>query len=140
MLGEYNGGFNKGYVTVGNSDDSEYTLEPDDSGYDQNHLLFDEYTVFDIGTLNLAAPISCKTFKWVLTDPEGKDSLAPLNVKYYDGQISASRGTKDYVVYMPESKLESEHTYKLTLTVTGKKGGVYTDSCLIFVVKYYVNY
>jgi len=140
MLEEYNKGFNQGYVNVSNKDESEYSLEPDDSGYDQNRLLFDEYTVFDIGTLNLAAPISCRNFKWVLTDPAAEDTLAPLTVRFYDGQVSDSRATKDYVVYMPESKLESEHTYKLTLTVTGKAGGVYTDSCLIFVVKYYINY
>ena len=140
MLENYNGGFKKGYVTVGDNDESEYTLEPDDSGYDQNRLLFEEYTVYDIGTLNLAAPQSCTNFNWFITDPDGDDSLEQLTVTYYDGTTSAVKSTREYVVYMPDSGLESEHTYKLTLTVTGKNGGVYTDSALLYIVKFYVNY
>ncbi|MBQ8012814.1 MAG: hypothetical protein IJ257_00240 [Treponema sp.] len=140
MLEGYNGGFNTGYVTVSDKDESEYELEPDDSGYDQTRLLFDEYYVYDIGTLNLFGPSSCRNFNWTLTDPAAEDTLAPITVTYYDGSTSEYKRTRAYMVYMPDSGLESEHTYKLTLTVTGKNGGVYTDSCLIYVVKFYVNY
>lgn len=140
MLDNYNGGFNKGYVTVSDKDESAYDLEPDDSGYDSTRLLFDEYYVYDIGTLNLFGPASCKNFKWVLTDPAGEDPSVPLTVTYYDGSTADVKRTREYTVYMPTSGIESEHTYKLTLNVTGKKGGVYSDSCLIYVVKFYVNY
>lgn len=140
MLEDYNGGFNVGHLTVTDSDTKEYTLEPDDSGYDQKKLLFDDYTVFNIGTLNLAAPESCRSFKWTLTDPSAENPDEAITVKFFDGTRTCERVTKDYVVYMPESGLESEHTYKLTLSVTGKSGGKYSDSCLIFIVKYYVNY
>lgn len=140
MLEDYNGGFQKGYVNVSNKDESEYELEPDDSGYDQTRLLFDDYTVFDIGTLNLAAPESCRNYKWVLTDPGSEDTTEPITIKYYDGSTSPSSENRTFVVYIPDSGLKIEHTYKLTLTVTGKAGGIYTDSCLIYIVKFYVNY
>ncbi len=141
MLDGYNGRFNVGYVTVSNSDNSEYTLEPDDSGYDQTRLLwFDYYTVFDIGTLNLAAPSSCRNYKWVVTDPSAKDKTEALTITYYDGSKSTYIGTQEFVLYVPTSGLEVGHTYKLTLSVTGKNGGVYTDSCLLFIDKFYVNY
>jgi len=140
MLDDYNGGFNKGYVTVSDKDDSDYELEPDDPGYDQTKLLFDDYTVFDIGTLNLAAPQSCLNYKWVVTDPSAENTMEAVPVTFYDGNTSSYCATKDFVVYIPESGLETEHTYKLTLAVTGKKGGIYTDSCLFYIVKYYVNY
>ena len=140
MLENYNGGFNHGYVTVSDTDESEYELEPDDSGYDQTRLLFDEYYVYDIGTLNLAAPESCRNFKWILTDPAADDTLIEVPVTFYDGLTASYRSSRDYVVYMPDSGLTPEHTYKLTLTVTGKAGGIYTDSCLLYIVKYYVNY
>ena len=140
MLEGYNGGFNQGYVTLSNEDESPYSLEPDDSGYDQTRLLYDDYTVFDIGTLNLIAPASCKSFKWTLTDPDAEDSMEPISVTYYDGSTSFYRATQDFIVYVPDSGLETGHTYKLTLVVRGKSDGVYTDSCLIYIVKYYVNY
>ena len=140
MLDGYNGGFNVGYVTVSNSDNSEYTLEPDDSGYDQTRLLYDDYTVFDIGTLNLVAPPSCKSYAWTLTDPDADDKTEAVTLTFYDGEKASVRRTKDYVVYIPESGLKNEHTYKLTLAVTGKAGGVYTDSCLIYIVKFYISY
>ena len=140
MLDDYNGGFNAGYLTVSNKDESEYELEPDDSGYDSTRLLFEEYYVYDIGTLNLFGPASCRNFLWTLTDPASEDPSAPVTVTYYDGSTSEYKRTREYTVYMPESGIESEHTYKLTLRVTGKNGGVYSDSCLIYVVKFYVNY
>ena len=140
MLGDYNGGFNTGYVTISDKDESEYELEPDDSGYDSTRLLFDEYYVYDIGTLNLFGPSSCRNFLWTLTDPDAEDPSSPVSVTYYDGSTSEYKRTKEYTVYMPTSGIESEHTYKLTLMVTGKNGGVYSDSCLIYVVRFYVNY
>ena len=140
MLDGYNSGFNTGYLTMSDKDESEYELEPDDSGYDQTRLLFEEYYVYDIGTLNLFGPESCRNFLWTLTDPSAEDTDAPVSVTFYDGTTNEYKRTREYVVYMPDSKLESEHTYKLTLRVTGKNGGIYTDSCLLYVVKFYVNY
>ena len=139
MLTDYNTSFNTGYVTVGNNDSSESTLEPDDSGYDQRTLLFDYYTVFDIGTLNLAAPASCKAFNWVVTDPSADDDTAPVTITYYDGSRSSYRASQDFVVYIPTSGLEVGHTYKITLVVTGKEDGVYTDAAQLFIVDYEYN-
>lgn len=139
MLDDYNGGFNTGYVTVGNSDESEYTLEPDDSGYDQTRLLFDYYTVFDIGTLNLCAPASCKEFKWVVTDPTAEDDTEPVSITYLDESTSSYRATQDFVVYIPTSGLEVGHTYKITLSVKGKNDGTYTDAAQLFIVDFKYN-
>ena len=139
MVNDYNTSFNTGYVTVGNNDSSESTLEPDDSGYDQRTLLFDYYTVFDIGTLNLAAPASCKSFNWVVTDPSADDDTVPVTITYYDGSRSSYRASQDFVVYIPTSGLEVGHTYKITLVVTGKEDGVYTDAAQLFIVDYEYN-
>ena len=138
MLDDYNkGGFNTGYVTISDKDESEYELEPDDSGYDQTKLLYPTYTVFDIGTLNLAAPASCQSFKWVVTDLDSDDTEEPIAVTYYNEDYPKdSQTTKDFVVHIPDSGLESPHTYVLTLTVVGKKGGVYKDAAQLFIVKF----
>ena len=139
MLGEYNGGFNTGYVTVGNSDESEPNLEPGDEGFSQKNLLFDSYTVYDVGTLNLAAPESCKTYEWVITDPSAEDISEAVKVTFYDGTSSKKRSTSDYVVYIPESGLDVGHTYYLTLTVTGKDNRVYSDLAQIFIVEFHID-
>ena len=137
MLDDYNGGFNTGYVTVSDKDTSQEVLEPGDQGFDQTTLLFSSYTVYSIGTLNLAAPSSCKQFIWELTDPSADDPNKAVEVTYFDGTTSTRRRTSDYVVYMPESGLEIGHTYYLTLTVTGKDGRVYSDLAQIFTVKFH---
>lgn len=139
MLDGYNGGFNEGYVTVSNNDSTPYTLEPDDSGYDQSNLLFDYYTVFDIGTLNLSAPAGCLGYKWVVTDPSAEDDSEPLSITYIDKSTSSYRATKDFVVYIPESGMVAGHTYKITLQVTGKRRGIYTDSAQLFIVDFKYN-
>ena len=139
MLDNYNGGFNKGYVTLGNRDDSDEVLEPGDQGFDQKTLLASEYTVFDIATLNLNAPESCKSFSWIITDPSAEYPKLPVEIKFYDGTKASERKTRDFVVYMPESGLEIGHTYYLTLTVTGKDGRVYSDLAQIFTVEFHVD-
>ena len=139
MLEDYNEGFKTGYVTVSDSNLAEETLEPGDEGFSQSSLLFAQYTVFDIGTLNLAAPASCKSFSWVLTDPNAEDTTEPLKVTFYDGSSTTIRRTQDYVVYMPESGLEIGHTYYLTLTVIGKDGRTYSDLAQIFTVEFHVE-
>ena len=139
MLGDYNGGFNTGYLTVSNSDLSEERLEPGDEGFSQSDLLFNQYTVYDIGTLNLSAPASCKSFSWILTDPTAEDDIAPIEVKFYDGVKTSNRRTQDYVVYLPEAGLEIGHTYYLTLTVVGKDGRTYTDLAQVFTVEFHIE-
>ena len=139
MLDGYNGGFNVGYVTVGNTDESEVVLEPGDEGFSQSDLLFNQYTVYDIGTLNLSAPASCKSFSWILTDPTAEDDTAPVEVKFYDGVTTSNRRTQEYVVYLPESGLEIGHTYYLTLKVVGKDGRTYTDLAQIFTVEFHIE-
>lgn len=139
MLDDYNGGFKKGYVTINDKDESEKNLEPGDQGFDQKTLLYPEYTVFDIATLNLNAPKSCKSFSWILTDPKAENVTKPIKVKFYDGTVTSERKTRDFIVYMPESGLEIGHTYYLTLTVTGKDGRVYSDLAQIFTVEFHIE-
>ena len=140
MLDDYNSGFNPGYVTLGSEkEEEEVILEPGDQGFNQKDLLSSEYTVFDVGTLNLAAPSSCKSFAWVVTDPDAEDVTAPLEVTFYDGKKATVRKTQDYIVYMKKSGLEVGHTYYLTLTVTGKDGRVYSDLAQLFIVKFHIE-
>lgn len=139
MLDDYNGGFDAGYLTLSNDDLTETVLEPGDEGFSQNDLLFQQYTVYDIATLNLAAPESCKSFEWVLTDPKGENPNAPVTVRFEDGTKTTKRRTQTYIVYMPKSGLEIGHTYYLTLTVVGKDGRTYTDLAQIFTVEFHVE-
>ena len=139
MLEGYNGGFNTGYVTVSNTDESEELLEPGDEGFSQRKLLFDSYTVYDVGTLNIAAPSSCKSFSWILTDPSIKNGDNVVKVTFFDGVSATERKTKEYVVYMPDTKLEIGHTYYLTLTVIGKDGKTYSDLAQIFTVEFHIE-
>ncbi|MBR1721812.1 MAG: hypothetical protein IJ727_04920 [Treponema sp.] len=139
MLDDYNGGFNKGYVTVSDKDESEEYLEPGDDGFSQKNLLFDSYTVYDIGTLNVTAPESCKSFSWVMTDPSIKNGDNTVTVTFFDGATTTERRTKEYVVYMPDSGLEIGHTYYLTLTVIGKDGKTYSDLAQIFTVEFHIE-
>ena len=138
MLGEYNEGFNWGYISISDKqEESTVVLEPDDSGFDQSTLLFDFYTVFDIGTLNLSAPASCQSYHWAVTDPSAEDPDAFVPVIYFNETIAEDvHREKDFVVNIPKSGLETPHTYVLTLTVRGKKGGIYKDSAQLFIVEY----
>lgn len=139
MLDGYNGGFNVGYVTVSKNDESEEILEPGDEGFSQKTLLFDSYTVYDIGTLNIAAPSSCRSFSWILTDPSIRKGDNTVKVTFFDGISTTERKTKEYVVYMPNSGLETGHTYYLTLSVIGKDGKTYTDLAQIFTVEFHIE-
>ncbi|MBB5227283.1 hypothetical protein DYE50_02690 [Treponema ruminis] len=139
MLDDYNGGFNKGYVTLTGENKAEEVLEPGDEGFSQRNLLFDSYTVYDVGTLNLAAPESCKSFSWVLTDPSIKHGDDVVEVMFFDGVSTTERKTKEYVVYIQDSGLQIGHTYYLTLSVIGKDGKTYTDLAQIFTVEFHIE-
>lgn len=138
MVDQYNEGFTTAYTTV-SKEETEEILEPGDEGFSQRTLLFDSYTVYDVGTLNLFAPKSCRSFSWILTDPSIKNGDNVVKVKFFDGAIQSERKTSEYVVYIPESGLEIGHTYFLTLTVIGKDGRTYSDVAQIFTVEFHIE-
>ena len=138
MVDQYNEGFTTAYTTVSNQEEEE-VLEPGDEGFNQRNLLFDSYTVYDVGTLNLSAPTSCKSFSWVLTDPSVRNGDDVVRVTFFDGTSTTERRTREYVVYIPDSGLEIGHTYFLTLTVVGKDGRTYSDLAQIFTVEFHTK-
>ena len=58
-----------------------------------------------------------------------------------NGNIIKYEGTEFNVqrleLYVPESKLDSPKTYRLTLTVTDNQGGTYQDDCGIVIYRRY---
>ena len=95
-------------------------------------MLFDEYFVYNDGTLNLAAPPRCYNYKWVLRDPEkGYEEVKIL--KYWEGSGPDQRL---FVIYVPETGLESK-TYQLTLTVYNKEEKPFSDVCGIIIYDHY---
>ena len=137
MVKDYNGGFTESSMTISSGTD-EKVLEPGDAGFSQSMLLRDDYTVYSNATLNLAAPASCKSFSWILTDPKAEDNAESVPVVFFGNSYSLTKWTqKDYVFYVPNSGLECPHTYILSLTVIGKDGYEYKDSCQIYIVEHF---
>lgn len=126
MLDQYNGNF----MTYEIKTVRKKAPSPGDFDFRAEDMLVDEYFVYEDGTLNLAAPDNCITYKWVMTDPVHDDTvLLPLN-------LERSYVERTYTMYIPDSGLQPG-TYKLTLTVMSNKGGVYTDSCGVIVYQHY---
>lgn len=107
---------------------------PEDPDFDETEMLFDEYFVYNDGTLNLAAPPNCYNYKWTLRDPSAGYKEVEI-LKYWEGSGPDQRG---FVIYIPDTGLESR-TYQLSLTVYDKEGNRYDDVCGIIIYDHY-NY
>ncbi len=127
MIEDYNSDFSSSGATVVTDLEGP---QPDDPDFNKDDMLYSEYFVYDDGTLTLAAPSRCLTYEWVLTDPVTEEVI---DVTTLDGTLLE----RYFRIYVPNSGLESDKTYKLTLTVMGYKGGVYTDSCGLIIYKHY---
>ena len=65
MLDDYNSNF-----TVTHAVDDGSQPSPGDANFVASDMLFPIYYVSSVDTLNLAAPYNCRSYSWVLTDPE----------------------------------------------------------------------
>lgn len=116
-------------------EEEEKVLTPNDPDFDEDDLLYEEYFVYDDGTLNLAAPYDCYEYKWIVRDPSAEYSEVPI-VKFWE---NCSYTTREFVIYLPTSGLKAGKTYQLTLSLKNRAGEVFSDSCGLIVYSHY-NY
>jgi len=143
LYDQYNENFTKNmlleqYLSQKQTEEEEIEdkiLTPNDEGFDERDLLYEEYFVYDDGTLNLAAPYDCYEYKWIVRDPASDYQEVPI-VKFWE---NCSYTTREFVIYLPTSGLKAGKTYQLTLSLKNKAGKVFSDSCGLIVYSHY-NY
>ena len=133
MVGEYNGAFEYGYVTISEeTKEEEVVYSPGEEGFREDLMLRDEYFVFPESTLILAGPPqNVVSYTWAMYDPANDYSEVAVKT------ISGSNFNREYSIYISESGLEAGKTYKLVLTIKSTGGVWYTDSCSVVVYKHY---
>ncbi len=129
-MDDLTGSYNKNFTVT--AIEGEDVLKPGDEGFDENTMLYDEYFVYNDGTLNLAAPKDCYNYTWILRDPEYDYSVVQI-AKFWEG---SGTNTREFIIYIPESGLEAK-TYQLSLTLYDKEGNAYTDVCGLIVYNHY---
>ncbi|MBR1715922.1 MAG: hypothetical protein IJ717_13420 [Treponema sp.] len=137
MVDQYNEGFTTAYTTVSNQEEDE-VLEPGDEGFVPSKMLLEEYFVWEDSTLTLSAPSGCVTVNWVITDPDDEDSIVEFYPFGYENGVSKYKVWRGALlqIYIPDSGLESNKVYEVTLTVTDKEGSEYKDVAAIVVYKH----
>lgn len=119
-------------------EEEETQKKPGDIDFDESDMLFEEYYVYDDGTLNLAAPPDCYNYQWTVQDPVNGYKNVTI-YKFWDGTMNVDVYTKrEFIIYVPDSGLESGKTYQLTLTVEDKAGNKYSDVCGIIVYNHVI--
>lgn len=139
MLDDYNSNF-----TVTHAVDNGTQPSPGDANFVASDMLFPIYYVSSVDTLNLAAPYNCRSYSWVLTDPEEAydPDVGPTEIDLVMFN-NTDRVSRTFVTYIQESLekgiLEIGKTYKLTLTVTEKneEAKSYTDIAAVVIYKNY---
>jgi len=114
MIDNYNGHFAP-------TEDEVVPPCPGDSNFDQSQMLFPTYQVCTDGTINLAGPYKCKSYKWEFLDKEKNTLLQDT--------------TRTFVHYLPltfQNEL-SEGSYLIKLTVIGEDEQAYSDEALVIV-------
>ncbi len=137
MVDQYNEGFTTAYTTVSNQEEDE-VLEPGDEGFVPSKMLLEEYFVWEDSTLTLSAPSGCVTVNWVITDPDDEYSIVEFYPFGYENGVSKYKVWRGALlqIYIPDSGLESNKVYEVTLTVTDKEGSEYKDVAAIVVYKH----
>ncbi len=129
---EYNEGFSEGYTTISDVNNTSSTLSPGDVGFDENDMLRDEYFVYEDATFILAGPPNnVVSYTWRMFNPEN-------NTTIFVNTLNGSLDFKDFILYVPDSNLEVNNTYKLTLTIVSSFGIEYNDTCSVVVYKHYI--
>ncbi len=137
MVDQYNEGFTTAHTTVSNQEEEE-VLGPDDEGFNPSEMLLEEYFVWEDSTLTLSSPPGCVTVEWGLTDPDDEDSVVDFYPFGYEDGVSTYSLWRESLlqIYIPESGLESNKVYEVTLTITDKRGNEYKDVAAIVVYKH----
>ena len=134
MLGDYNSDFTWTYVTISETQATEETVKsPGDEGFDPYEMLREVYALQYDSTLNLAGPPNnVYSYKWTVYDPKNSDSV--VNVVTMNGRLD----TQYFVIYVPDSGLETDHTYHLKLEITTEDSRYYYDDCSIVIYPHYI--
>lgn len=141
MLDDYNTNFEPG-------PEPTHALNPGDKGFTAEGMLQSSYFVSTLGSINLAAPINCKTYKWTFyMQKTVKDPETHLDVEilvditdYLDFYENSGKNKREFRAYVPNSTTDaneflSEGTYKLELEVTDNKNKIYKDDCYVVLWK-----
>ena len=144
MLEEYNKGFHTWHVSGTEYPVIKPVLKPDDPGWDQDMLLYEEYFLYEDGMLILGAPDNCVYAGWTFFDPDNEYNEVPVMIRSgtdEKGSITYFTGTVYtgdlLTMYVPESGLTGPKTYQLQLKVISKGGNTYTDNCGIVIYQRY---
>ncbi len=122
MVENYNGAFS--------SEEEEETEEEKKADFAESDMLYEKYFVADNETLNLSAPSGCSECSWTLTDPTDSSKGENFATLFEGSGIGYSE--KRFVLYVPNSNLETGKTYKLVLSVS-LNGNTYTDTCAVVI-------
>jgi len=124
--------YNQNFETPTSSKSDESSLLPGDMNFDQNQMLKNEYYIYEDASFVVSGPASCSSYEWIIIDVSDTNQT-PIAVVTRPG---SSLTSKNFAIYVPESGLETGHTYKLTLTVMSG-GKAYKDSCGLIIYKHY---
>ena len=127
-----------------------YIINPGDSGFSEDSMLDESYSVSSEGSINLAAPYNCKSYEWKFYKTINSkkrigdfgesfnltDYVEITDKLYFYG--SAGKNKREFRVYIPQSLLAKDEylgagTYLLTLTVVGNNNITYTDKCTVII-------
>lgn len=139
MVGEYNGAFTPTYTVLTESaEEEEIPLSPGDEGFDPEKMLREVYSIQADSTLILAGPPkNVYSYDWMVYGPisvtldenitYGEDKI--VSVKPFKGTLN----DQTFVIYVPQSGLEVDNTYKVTLRIVTQGGVFYKDSCSVVI-------
>ena len=141
MLDDYNTNFEPG-------PEPTHALCPGDKGFTAEGMLQPAYFITTMGSINLAAPTNCKTYKWTFYMPKTvTDPKTHLDVEiiaditdFLDFYENSGKNKREFRAYVPNSTTDayeslSEGTYKLELEVTDFKNNTYKDTCAVVLWK-----
>ncbi|WP_407427068.1 hypothetical protein [Treponema sp.] len=134
MLDDYNKQFTWTYVTVSETKEvnEEEMLSPGDEGFDPDDMLREVYPVQYDSTLNLAGPPkNIYSYTWTVYDP--KNDYKEVAVNTINGTLNDCK----FIIYIPDSLLEADHTYQLTLRIVTQGGVFYKDSASLVIYPHY---
>lgn len=104
--------------------------QPGEGRFFEQNMLLDRYFVCENETLNLCAPKQCRTYEWILTDPNRPEEYRNFATLTQNSSYESQR----FVLYVPESGISTGY-YNLRLYVTDKEGKRFTDSCVLVIYK-----